>query len=171
MNTIPSVLPKNLQQYFINLKNYLETELYFYGSVIRNDYVKNKSDIDLCIFTDNEQSTINKLKFYFHIQSKDINKVIQKSQHNDLIIYGYKIKFVIDGIKCELQIYNDNFKDKLLNDMQAPLKSPFYANIFLYILKFFYYTIPLLPKNIYVFMKKYYLNNFIKSDNTLYFTF
>lgn len=168
MNTIPSILPRNLQQYFINLKNYLETELYFYGSVIRSDYVKNKSDVDLCVFTDNEQSTINKLKFYFHIQSKDIHKVIQKSQHNELIIYGYKIKFVIDGIKCELQIYNNNFKDKLLNDMQAPLKSPFYANIFLYILKFFYYTIPLLPKSVYIFMKKYYLNNFIKSDNTFY---
>ena len=78
MNIIPTVLPMNLQKYFVELKNYLDTELYFYGSVIRNDYVKNKSDVDLCIFTDNEQSTINKLKFYFHIESKDIKKVIKK---------------------------------------------------------------------------------------------
>ena len=168
MNIIPSVLPINLQKYFIELKNYLDTELYFYGSVIRNDYVKNKSDIDLCIFTDNEQSTINKLKFYFHIQSKDIKKVVKKSQHNELIVYGYKIKFVVDDVRCEIHVYNDKFKDNLMNDMQAPLRSPFYANIFLYILKFFYYTIPILSKETYRIIKNYYINNFIKFDNTLY---
>jgi predicted nucleotidyltransferase len=169
MNTIPSVLPMNLQTYFINLKNYLDTELYFYGSVVRGDYIKNKSDIDLCIFTDNEQSILNKLKFYFHIQSKDIKKVIKKSQHDDLILYGYKIKFIVDDVKCEIHVYNENFKNNLLNEMQAPLRSPFYANIFLYILKFFYYIIPILSKNSYISIKKYYINNFIKFDNTLYF--
>jgi predicted nucleotidyltransferase len=168
MNIIPSVLPINLQKYFIELKNYLDTELYFYGSVIRNDYVKNKSDVDLCIFTDNEESTINKLKFYFHIQSIDIKKVVKKSQHNELIIYGYTIKCKIDDIRCEIHAYNEKFKDYLLNDMQAPLKSPFYMNIFLYILKFFYYTIPILSKETYRTIKNYYINNFIKFDDTLY---
>ena len=52
--------------------------------------------------------------------------------------------------------------------MQAPLKSPFYVNIFLYILKFFYYTIPILSKETYRIIKNYYINNFIKFDNTLY---
>jgi predicted nucleotidyltransferase len=169
MNIIPSILPINLQQYFIKLKNYLDTELYFYGSVIRYDYVKNRSDIDLCIFTDNEQSILNKLKFYLHIQSKDLKKVIKKYEHNKLIVYGYKIKCVIDDIKCEMYVYNEKFKDVLLNEMQAPLKAPFYVNIFLYILKFFYYNIPILSKDTYKTVKNYYINNFIKFDNTLYF--
>jgi len=171
MNIIPSVLPKKLQEYFINLKNYLDTELYFYGSVIRNDYVKNKSDVDLCIFTDNEQSTIIKLKSYFKIGQKHIKKVIQKSEHNKIIIYGYKIKFIVDDVKCEIHLYNDIFKEDLINEMQVPLKSPFYANIFLYILKLFYYIIPILSKDTYISIKKYYINNFIKSDNTLYLVF
>ena len=64
MNKIRDDFPEDLKKFFINLQNYLDTELYFYGSVIRNDYVKNKSDVDLCIFTDNEQSILNKLKFY-----------------------------------------------------------------------------------------------------------
>jgi len=168
MNTIPNVLPTNLQKYFINLKNYLETELYFYGSVVRGDYIKNKSDIDLCIFTDNEPSTIMKLKSYFKIGQQNIKKVVQKSEHNGIVIYGYKIKLKIDDIKCEIQVYNNNFKNNLLKDMQAPLKSPFYANIFLYILKFFYYTIPLLSKDMYSNIKNHYINNFIKKDNTFY---
>ena len=168
MNTIPSVLPNNLQTYFIQLKNYLDTELYFYGSVIRNDYIKNKSDIDLCIFTDNEQSTIIKLKSYFHIGQKNIKKVIQKSEHDNMVIYGYKIKFIVDDVKCEIHIYNDRFKEKLINEMQVPLKSPFYSTLFLYILKLFHYIIPILSKDTYISIKKYYINNFIKSDNTLY---
>jgi predicted nucleotidyltransferase len=172
MNIIPSVLPMNLQKYFINLKKYLDdTELYFYGSVIRNDYVKNKSDVDLCIFSDNEQSILNKLKFYLHIQSKDIKKVIKKYENDGMLIYGYNIDFIIDEIKCQLHIYNEKFKDNLLNEMQAPLKSPFYINIFLYVLKLFYYIIPILSKETYSSVKNYYIENFIKSSKVLYFVF
>jgi predicted nucleotidyltransferase len=168
MNIIPKVLPLNLQKYFIDLKNYLDTELYFYGSVIRNDYVKNKSDVDLCIFTDNEQSILNKLKFYLHINSKNIKKIIKKYEKNEMVIYGYKIPCTIDDIRCEIYVHNEKFKDSLLNEMQAPLKAPFYVNIFLYILKFFHYTIPLLSVENYKIIKNYYINNFIKFDNTLY---
>lgn len=168
MNIIPSVLPINLQNYFIKLKNYLDTELYFFGSVIRNDYVKNKSDIDLCVFTDNEQSTLNKLKFYLHVQSNDIKKVIKKYENDKIIVYGYKIAFVIDDIECEMYVYNESFKNVLLNEMHAPLKSPFYINIFLYILKLFYHIIPILPKEIYSKVKNYYIENFIKSHKVIY---
>ena len=169
MNIIPSVLPPNLKKYFIELKNYLDTELYFYGSVLRSDYIKDKSDIDMCIFTDNEPSTIIKLQSYFHIDTKYVKKIVKKYEKNELIVYGYKIKCIVDGTKCEVNIYNEKFKDKLLDEMQAPLKAPFYANIFLYIIKFFYYVIPLLPKDTYKTIKNYYINNFIKFDDTLYF--
>ena len=168
MNIIPSVLPPNLQKYFIELKNYLDSDLYFYGSVIRNDYVKNKSDVDLCIFTDNEQSVLNKLKFYLHLESKNIKKIIKKMEKNSIVMYGYKISFKIDDIRCEIFVHNEKFKDMLLNEMQAPLRAPFYLNIFLYILKLFHYIIPLLSVETYKTIKNYYINNFIKLDNTLY---
>lgn len=168
MNIIPTVLPKKMQKYFVDLKNYLDTELYFYGSVIRNDYIKNKSDVDLCIFTDNEQSILNKLKFYLHINSKNIKKIIKKYENNEIVIYGYKIPCTIDDIRCEIFVHNEKFKNSLLNEMQAPLRAPFYVNLFLYILKIFHYTIPLLSVETYKIIKNYYINNFIKFDNTLY---
>lgn len=168
MNNIPSRIPINLQKYFMNLKNYLETELYFYGSVIRSDYVQNKSDIDLCIFTDNENSIIHKLKSYLHADKSDVKKILKRYDREDEIIYGYKMKFMLDEIRCELHIYNENFKNLLLNEMEAPLKSPFYINLFLYILKFFYYTIPLLPKETYSSIKNYYIENFIKESKVKY---
>ena len=168
MNEIPSVIPLNLQKYFINLKNYIDAELYFYGSVIRNDYIQGKSDIDLCIFTDNEFSIIPKIKSYFHVEQKDFKKILKKYESNNEIIYGYNMKFTLDGIRCELHLYNEIFKDLLLNEMHAPLKSPFYINLFLYILKFFYYTIPLLEKETYSSIKNYYIENFIKESKVKY---
>ena len=46
------------------MQEYLDTKLYFYGSVQRNDYIDNVSDIDICIFSDNIDSTILKVQQY-----------------------------------------------------------------------------------------------------------
>ena len=54
MNNIRNDFPPDLKKFFYDLKNYLDTDLYFYGSVNRPDYVHDKSDIDIGIFTDNE---------------------------------------------------------------------------------------------------------------------
>lgn len=167
MNKIPNIIPQNIQNYFNDLKNYLELDLYFYGSVTRDDYIPNKSDIDLCLFSDNEQSTINKLKFFLHAQQKNIKKVLMKI--NNDIFYGYKIKFIIDNIRCEIHIYNENFKDIIVDHLNKPLKAPFFLKIIIYILKYFYYTIPLISKETYIILKKYYMNNLIKNYNVDFF--
>ena len=38
---------------------YIDKPIYIYGSINRFDYIPNKSDIDIDIFTENESSTIN----------------------------------------------------------------------------------------------------------------
>ena len=68
MNKIRDDFPEDLKNFFIDLQNYLDTELYFYGSVNRSDYVHGKSDIDVAIFTDNEYSTISKLQHFLHVK-------------------------------------------------------------------------------------------------------
>lgn len=167
MNKIPDVLSQNIQNYFNELKNYLDTDLYFYGSVTREDYIPNKSDIDLCIFSDNEQSTINKLIFFLHAQQKNIKKVLIKL--NDEIYYGYKIKFIIDDVRCEIHIYNESFKNTIIDDLNKPSKASFFFKILIYILKFFYYKIPLISKDTYILLKKYYMNTLIKNYNVDFF--
>ena len=54
MNAIRDDFPKEVKDFFKRLENYLDDELYFYGSVNRSDYIHGKSDIDVAIFTDNE---------------------------------------------------------------------------------------------------------------------
>lgn len=67
-------LPDSTTNFLNNLSEYLQTPLYFYGSIQRYDYFPGKSDIDIDIFTDNEKSTISKLSNYLQIDKK-----IQKS--------------------------------------------------------------------------------------------
>jgi predicted nucleotidyltransferase len=90
MNEINNELPTDIKNFFNRLKNYLDTDLYFYGSVTRSDYVPGKSDIDVAIFTDNEYSTMSKLQHFLHVKRSDFDKVVWKL--NSKMIYGYKIK-------------------------------------------------------------------------------
>ena len=119
MNTIPVILPNNLQRFFKRIENDLDTELYFYGSVTRSDYIPNKSDIDVAIFTDNEYSDMHKLQHILVVNKHDIDKVVWKL--NGYMIYGYKIK--IKDIDCEISIFNNDFKNILLDEYTKPNKN------------------------------------------------
>ena len=50
-------LTENQKQFFDNLSIFINKPVYFYGSINRPDYIPGKSDIDIDIFADNENST------------------------------------------------------------------------------------------------------------------
>ena len=64
------------------LKNYLETSLYFYGSIQRNDYVPDKSDIDVDLFTENINGTITKMQHFLDVDKTKFKKFIYKINNN-----------------------------------------------------------------------------------------
>ena len=169
MNVIRDDFPPKLKKFFVNLENYLDTDLYFYGSVNRSDYVHGKSDIDIAIFTDNENSIMSKLQHYLHAPKKAFDKIVRKIEGT--MIYGYKIKCekYIDS-KCEISIYNNDFKDILLKDIRGGIVIPFHIAILLFILKSMYYTIPILPQKIYSDYKRYIFNKLMidKGDNVFF---
>lgn len=165
MNRIRNDFPQKLKEFFINLQNYLDTDLYFYGSVNRSDYVHGKSDIDVAIFTENEYSTMTKLQHYLHVKRNAFDKVVWKLEGK--IIYGYKIKCDKHiNSKCEIAIYNESFKDILLPEISSYNTTPFHVSILLFMLKSIYYTIPLLSSKTYMTYKRYIFNNimFDKKD-------
>ena len=117
MNKIRNDFPPDVKKFLNDLQNYLDTDLYFYGSVNRTDYVHDKSDIDIAIFTDNEYSTMTKLQHFLHVNRNAFDKIVWKLEGK--MIYGYKIKCdKYINIKCEIAIYNSDFKDLLLTDMK-----------------------------------------------------
>ena len=76
METTKNELPQNTKQFFYNLGEYLDTKVLFYGSVQRADYVPGKSDIDVVIFADNDDSLIAKLQHHLHLNKKDFKKIM-----------------------------------------------------------------------------------------------
>jgi predicted nucleotidyltransferase len=166
MNDIRQDLPENIKNFFKRLRYYLDTDLYFYGSVMRSDYVPKQSDIDVAIFTDNEYSVMSKLQHFLHIKRSDFDKVLWKL--NGTMIYGYKIK--VEGINTEIAIYNNEFKDIIINDFNIPLiNKTILTTVLLYLLKLFYYTIPLIPLKKYDQLKRYILNEMMVKKESVFF--
>jgi len=167
MNNIREDLPRTIKDFFYNLKNLLDTELYFYGSINRPDYIHGKSDIDVAIFTDNEYSIINKLQYLLHAKKDDFKKVVWKLE--GVIVYGFKIKCdpdLLDGAECEISIYNNDFKETVLSDINKTNIVPILILIFLYILKIFYYTIPIISRDTYAKIKRFIFNKYLNKRNS-----
>jgi predicted nucleotidyltransferase len=150
--------PKEVKDFFYQLEDYLDTKLNFYGSVNRSDYVHDKSDIDIAIFTDNEYSIMSKLQHFLHVNPNSFDKVAWKL--NGDMIYGYKIKCenYID-IKCEIAIYNNKFKPIVFKEIKQYDTVPIHISILLLILKSLYYTFPIISKKNYLICKRYIFNN------------
>jgi predicted nucleotidyltransferase len=166
MNNLRQDLPENVKKFFKKMSYYLDTELYFYGSVTRSDYVPGKSDIDVAIFTDNEYSVISKLQHFLHVKRSDFDKVLWKL--NGKMIYGYKVK--VEDINSEIAIYNNEFKPIILEEFNKPiLNKTILTTILLYLLKLFYYQIPLLPKKTYTNLKRYVLNEMMGKKESVFF--
>ena len=170
MDTINNRLTNNEKIFFENLSNYIDKEIHFYGSIQRPDYVKGKSDIDIDIFTDNESSTIQKLCNFLNIKKSDFRKVFYKI--NNSMVYGYKSKYndEINKIDVEISVYNDKYKTLVLYDHNNCRYLPSYTTILLFFIKFLYYTLGIMPNNVYRRLKQLLMNKngevkFIIVDN------
>jgi hypothetical protein len=158
METTKNKLPENVKKFFYELSSYLDNKLLFFGSIQRSDYIHGKSDIDIDIFTDNEYSLMNKLQHYLHVAKSDFRKVAWIIKETPT--YGYKLKYVneIENINAEFSIYNDKFKDIILQEHNRKNNVPIYVTIMLYIIKLLYYQIPLLDKKTFAYLKRVILN-------------
>jgi len=161
MEKTKNKLPKNQKKFFNDLSDYLETPLYFYGSVQRDDYFPGRSDIDVDIFTDNESSIITKLQHFLHINRNNFKKFVWRLNNNNKIVYGNKIMYYNydQKIKTEISIYNINVKEDILYEHNHKIKLPFYVSWLLILLKILYYDFNLINASYYRYLKKKLLTN------------
>ncbi len=162
-----------LQKFFLDMQNYINLDLHFYGSVTRDDYVKGQSDIDVAIFSDNEKSTIAKLQHFLHVKQSAFEKLVWKLEGK--MIYGYKIKceqyiqYPSEAKKCEIAIYNVEFQDILMNEIKTQNIVPFHIAFLLFIIKTLYYKLQLISAPIYVKMKRFIFNTLLKHQTNSVF--
>jgi hypothetical protein len=167
METTKNEMPTYAKIFFNKLSSYLDTKIYFYGSIQRADYSPKYSDIDADIFTDNEMSTISQIANFLEIKKNEFKKFIYNLHKTNRVVYGYKIKYedLANNFSTEISVYNEKDKDAVLLEHGSKLNIPFYITFFLIILKFFYYNLGLLPKNIYKDIKNWIMNYVIEGKD------
>ena len=140
--------------------------MYFYGSIQRFDYIDNKSDIDVLIFTDNMDSTISLLQQFLNNNKKYYKKVYNKMVNQKKIYKGYKVFYSNSMIKLEISIYNINDKEDLIQDALNIIYLPTIYVLMLYILKVLNKQLGILPNEKYKYLKEYLINNCYKKINS-----
>ena len=170
METTKNILSSYSNNFFNKLSNYLETPMYFFGSVQRNDYFPNSSDIDVDIFTENEHSTMMKMQNYLQIEKYKFKKFVYRLEKSKQLVHGYKVKYkdieTDHFLKVEFSIYNEKYKDVVLEEHQRKIQLPFYVSYLLILLKYLYYDFSILPKFIYIDLKKFLMNICIDGKQT-----
>ena len=78
METTKNEMDTYSKNFFLKLGNYLDTQIYYFGSIQRNDYFPGKSDIDVDLFTDNSSSIIVKLQNFLGVEKYKFKKFVFK---------------------------------------------------------------------------------------------
>jgi len=163
METTKNEMPEYNKIFFEKMKNYLDTKIYFFGSVQRPDYFPVGSDIDVAIFTDNIKSTMTKLQSFLNAENSDFKKFVWRLNYDNSLVEGYKIihrepayNFVV-----EISIYDEKYKEGILNEHNGKTDLPFYATFSLIIIKFLFYTLNIIPAEWYRYLKEIILTKLI----------
>lgn len=172
METTKNEMPEYAKHFFNKLSNYLDTKLYFYGSIQRNDYFPKSSDIDVDIFTDNMNSTISKLQHFLNIERSEFKKFVYNLHKTDKVVFGYKIKHkdLEKNFVTEISIYDENYKDAVLLEHNNKSIIPFYISWMLIILKYLYYNLNIIPKENYKYFKSILMNYMIEGKDVEFIT-
>ena len=169
METTKNKLSEKVQLFFKELSDYLELKIIFFGSVQRADYMPGHSDIDVDLFTENLSSTLYKMQSYFHVSKKKFKKFIWKLQ-NGRVAYGYKYMYKRPKEKfaVEFSIYDEKFKEDVLQEHRRKMVVPFYISWLLLVLKFFYYQLGWMDKKTFKKYKSFILSWMIGLDDDLF---
>ena len=160
MNVTVNKLSPDTKAFFRNLEEYLDTPLIYYGSVQRPDYLPERSDIDIAIFTDNETSILVKMQHFLHVDREQFKRIVWNI--DGIVVHGYKLKYEQQNnnnkkINAEFSIYNTRFKELVVNEQVSKFKLPFLVSLLLILLKSVHYYIPLLSPSQYATGKRFLL--------------
>jgi len=163
METIKNNISIRTKHFFNRLSNYLDTKLYYFGSIQRADYFPQASDIDVDIFTDHEESTMIKMQHFLKVSKMEFKRFVWRLNTVNRVVYGHKILYKDpDGeFTAEFSIYNEKVKEWILKEHRLKTFLPFYATWMLIVLKYLFYTLGIIPASYYIYMKKFILSTVI----------
>ena len=130
METTKNELSSYEKDFFDRLKMHIDKPIYFYGSIQRNDYFPQLSDIDIDIFTDNTDSTILLLNNFLDIDKNSFKKSYYKMNKTNKVIPGYKYKYLDSShsLTVEMSVYDEKYKEDILAEHTSKFNLPFYIS-------------------------------------------
>ena len=173
METTKNKLTPYEKDFFDKLRNYIDKPIYFYGSIQRDDYLPQSSDIDIDIFSNNVESTLVLLKNFLHSYNNNNNnnnntiqfkKTIYRMSKNDKVIFGHKgmYKDEINKLTVEIAVYNEKDKEYILQEHRIKFNFPFYITFILIFFKLLHYNLGIITFDYYRNLKNYIMNTFYK---------
>ena len=172
METTKHKLSNDEKQVFDDLSRYLDTKMYYFGSIQRLDFFRGYSDIDVDIFTDNEEQTKNYIMNFLGLKNYEFKKFVYRLHQTNKLVYGHKVKYKEphNNFAVEISIYNENDKYAVLKEHNAKMYIPLYASILLIIIKNLYYNFSLLSKANYKYLKGLIINYLIEGKDVEFVT-
>lgn len=160
MEDLKERLGENKYILFNNLQNYLGTELLFSGSIKRYDYLKNYSDVDVIVITDNVKSILFKSQQFLH--TNKIHQIIQQYEVGKRVIYGHKLKYenAEEDISFDLIVFDEKYRKEVVQHMHDSSNFPWFILIMLYLLKNLYYRFNLISRITFVNLKDKIFSNY-----------
>ena len=168
METTKNKLSQQESIFFEKLRNYLDTPLYFYGSIQRDDYFPQLSDIDIDIFSYNEKDTVLKLQNYLNLERSEIKQFVYKIDKTNVLVSGYKTLYTDkkNNLSLEIAVFNEKFKDAILTEHKSKFNMPCYITYILILLKILHYKLSILPVFYYSKFKKILTNTLFDGNKS-----
>ena len=167
--------PLTIQQsrFLSKVRSVLPEKLYFYGSILREDFLPGISDIDVLYFTkDNLKKTVDDL-YRFLLQDTKKTRLQQlqflyHSTETKKVISGYKIKYtsIDSGMVIEISFYEFPFKEMIMKEQLRKADIPVFVVYSMLILKVLAYKYRVLPENLFRWIKDRLFINMSGIKNT-----
>ena len=115
------------------------------------------SDIDFAIITENVPSILYKLQNFLHIKKTDIQPFVRQFTNKSNLLHGHKIEYkdVENNLAFDILIYDEKYRKEILRIIYLNNNLPLYILVMLYILKFCYYILCIIPEPLYLYLKNF----------------
>ena len=163
MEAIKERLSEQNYHFLKKFQEYIGSELIFFGSIKRCDFLQKYSDIDIAIISDNVENTLVKLKNFLNIDNQKIRKIFQKFPNTTNIVYGYKTNYndVNNDLSLEIILYDEKYRTHVINSVNNINNFPFYITYILFIIKILYYKLNVISDKLFKYIKQLLMENYL----------
>jgi predicted nucleotidyltransferase len=163
MEDIKERLSEQNYHFLKKFQEYIGSELIFFGSIKRCDFLQKYSDIDIAIISDNVENTLAKLKNFLNMDNQKIRKIFQKFPNTSNIVYGYKTNYndVNNDLSLEIILYDEKYRTHVINSVNNINNFPFYVTYILFIIKILYYKLNVISDKLFKYIKQLLMENYL----------